>query len=100
MSPILAAYFTAPMGNEVKMNMIVELAHRPKLSTIVESGKAHINPLTLYVDDSSIVASAPDQETGSKLVEIAFSMAHKWLATCGLKVDQVKSELIHFTKSN
>ena len=100
MSLILVAYFTAPMGDEVNINMIMKLAHIPEPSTTIETGRAHINLLTLYVDDSSIVASVPNQETGSKLVKIAFSMTHEWLATCGLKVDQVKSELIHFTKSN
>src|SRR5260370_2711150 len=33
------------------------------------------------------------------MVEIAFQKAHDWLTTRGLKLDQVKNELIHFTRS-
>ena len=33
------------------------------------------------------------------MVEIAFREAHSWLSTRGLKLDQVKNELIHFTRS-
>src|SRR6266436_4506082 len=33
------------------------------------------------------------------MVEIAFTVAHQWLKMKGLKLDQVKNELIHFTRS-
>ena len=35
----------------------------------------------------------------AKLVEITFREAHKWLSKRGLKTDQVKNKLIHFTRS-
>src|SRR5258707_14060874 len=33
------------------------------------------------------------------MVKITFREAHKWLTTRGLKLDQVKNKLIHFTRS-
>ncbi len=33
------------------------------------------------------------------MVKITFREAHKWLTTRGLKLNQVKNELIHFTRS-
>ncbi len=66
----------------------------PELSSAIQNGKASVAPLTLYVDDSSIMASAQDRTIATKLVEIAFAESHPWLTSRGLK-----NELIHFTKS-
>ncbi len=46
-----------------------------------------------------ITASAPNRTTAAKIVKTAFRAAHQWLTTRGLKLDQVKNELIHFTRS-
>ncbi len=56
-------------------------------------------PLTPYIDDRSIAASARDQDTMTKIIEITFREAHHWLTTRGLKLDQVKKEFIHFMRS-
>ena len=77
-----------------------KISNNPELSDILNMGKASIAPLTLYVDDSSITTLAHNQITNMKIVEAAFSMAQEWLTTHSMKVDQGKSELIHFTQSN
>ena len=99
-SPVLAAYFTAPIGEAVTRGTRIRLEAQPELSAIINAGKACITLLTLYVDNGSISASAHDQMTSTALVELTFQSAHKWLRSRGLKVDQAKSDLIHFTKSN
>ncbi len=98
-SPILAAYFTAPMCKAVEEGTRRRIEAHPELSPIIQAGKATVAPLTLYVDDGSITASAHNRTITTKLVEIAFIEAHTWLTARGLKTDQVKNELIHFTKS-
>src|SRR5258705_3965843 len=55
---------------------------------------------TLYVDDGSISVAAHTREEATQIVKTAFKTAHEWLRKRGLKTDQVKCELIHFTKSN
>ena len=98
-SPILAAFFTAPMCKAVEVGTRRRIETLPELSSAIQNGKASVAPLTLYVDDSSIMASAQDRTIATKLVEIAFTEAHAWLTSRGLKTNQVKNELIHFTKS-
>src|SRR5258708_32559065 len=98
-SPILAAYFTAPLGDSIKQGFESTIQQDPELSSALNPLRNSLAPLTLYVDDGSIAASAQDQTTTSKMVEIAFREAHQWLTARGLKLDQVKNELIHFTRS-
>ena len=43
---------------------------------------------------------AYSREEATLIVQAAFESVHKWLKDRGLKMDQVKCELIHFTKSN
>ncbi len=99
-SPILVAYFTAPMCEAILRGTKERIEKDPELSTLMCTGKASHAPLTLYVDDGSIAASAHNCNTSTKIIELAFQAAHKWLTARGLKVDQVKNELIHFTRSN
>ena|SRR5258708_1501829 len=47
-----------------------------------------------------ISTAAHTREEVTQSVRAAFKVAHKWLQMRGLKMDQVKCELIHFTKSN
>src|SRR5258708_24081649 len=98
-SPILAAYFTAPLGNAIRQGFSTIIAQDPELSKILNPCHNTLAPLTLYVDDGSITASAPNCTTATKIVKTTFRAAHKWLTTRGLKLDQVKNELIHFTRS-
>ena len=98
-SPILVAYFTAPLGNAIRQGFSTIIAQDPELSQILNPCHNTLAPLTLYVDDGSIAASAPNRTTATKIVETTFRAAHKWLTTRGLKLDQVKNELIHFTRS-
>ena len=58
-----------------------------------------MSPLTIYIDDGSISASAHNRTSTTNMVELAFLEAHAWLTTRGMKLDQNKSELIHFTRS-
>ena len=99
-SPILAAYFTSPMNEAIARGTREKLENEPELSDTINVGKAGQAPLTIYVDDGLIAASAHDRRTSTKIAEIAFHVAHEWLSTRGMKIDQGKSELIHFTRSN
>src|SRR6266436_3399865 len=99
-SPILVAYFTAPMCEAISKGAREKIKRDPELSTLMHTGKASHAPLTLYVDDGSIAASAHNCNTSTKIIELALQAAHNWLTTQGLKADQVKNKLIHFTKSN
>ena len=98
-SLILAAYFTAPLGDSIKQGFESTIQQDPELSSALNPLRNSLGPLTLYVDDRSIAASAQDRTTASKMVEIAFREAHQWLTARGLKLDQVKNELIHFMRS-
>src|SRR6266436_2617339 len=98
-SLILVAYFTAPLGDSIKQGFESTIQQDPELSSALNPLRNSLAPLTLYVDDGSIAASAQDQITTSKMVEIAFREAHQWLTARGLKLNQVKNELIHFMRS-
>ncbi|KAF8315541.1 uncharacterized protein EI90DRAFT_2946268, partial [Cantharellus anzutake] len=71
----------------------------PELSPQYKKGLIKLTPLTLYIDDGSLAASAPSRAEATKVVQMAFTAAHSWLKKRGLKTDQVKSDLMHFTKS-
>src|SRR5258708_2534495 len=98
-SPILAAYFTAPLGNAIRQGFSTIITQDPELSQIFNPHHNTLAPMTLYIDDRLITASAPNHTTAMKIVEIMFRAAHQWLSTRGLKLDQVKNKLIHFTRS-
>ncbi len=98
-SPILTAYFTAPLGEAIKQGFRSMVDSNPELSHTFNPSHNSLAPLTLYVDDGSIAASAHNQPTATRMVKIAFREAHKWLTMRGLKLNQVKNELIHFMKS-
>ena len=59
-SPILAAYFTSPMTKAIAHGMKYRLENEPELSDIINTGKVSQAPLTPYVDNGSITASAHD----------------------------------------
>src|SRR5260221_632858 len=78
-SPILAAYFTAPLGDLIKQGFESTIQQDPELSSALNPLRNSLAPLTLYVDNRSIAASARDWITASKMVEIGFREAHQWL---------------------
>ena len=92
-------YFTSPLGKAIKQGFKTAIEYNPELSQAFNPDQNSLVPLTLYVDNSSIAASARDQSTATRMVEIAFRQAHSWLTSRGLMLDQVKNELIHFTHS-
>jgi hypothetical protein len=98
-SPILAAYLTAPMAKAIETEVRAQIREDTELNTLAVKGEAKLYPLTLYVDDGSLVASAPTRGISTKIVQIAFQVAHKWLSNRGLKTDQVKNELMHFSRT-
>ena len=57
-SPILAAYFTSPLGEAIRQGFTTVVGHNPKLSQILNLNHNSLVPLTLYVDDGLIAASA------------------------------------------
>ena len=91
-SPILAAYFTAPLGEAIRQGFTTAMETDPELSHTFNPAHNSLAPLTLYVDGRSIAASANNPQTATKMVEIAFQKAHDWLTTRGLKLDQVKKQ--------
>ena len=98
-SPILAAYFTAPLSKAISMITEARLTDHKTIQANMHANCSALHPHTLYVDDGSISTSAHTREA-TQIVKTAFKVAHKWLQMRGLKTYQIKGELIHFTKSN
>src|SRR5258708_4577578 len=99
-SPILAAYFTAPLSEAISMETEARLTNNETTHANLQANRSALHPHTLYVDDGSISAAAHTREEATQIMRAAFEVAHEWLQMRGLKTDQVKCELIHFTKSN
>ena len=99
-SLILAAYFTAPLSEAIASGSWTRLTDHPTTLTNLRSNHSALAPHTLYVDDQSISTSAHTREESTQIVRSAFESMHNWLKKRGLKTDQVKCELIHFTRSN
>ena len=99
-SPILAMYFTAPLNEAIHRGTMTRIANHTHTLNNLQTNWAALLPHTLYVDDGAISASAHSREETTLIVQVAFESAHKWLRNRGLKTDQVKCKLIHFTKSN
>ncbi len=97
--PILAAYFTSPMIGKVHQEATTRIEDSTELSPLIRENKATLSPTTLYVDNSAILTSGPTLEITAQIITIAFKETHKWLAHRGLKTDQVKNELMHYTKT-
>jgi len=57
-SPILAAYFTAPLGDSIKQGFESTIQQDPELSSALNPLRNSLAPLTLYVDNRSIATSA------------------------------------------
>src|SRR5260370_36283334 len=87
------------MIREVHQRMNTHVAASPELSTLFTERKITLSPTTLYVDDGSILMSGPTLETTGQITKMAFEETHNWLSLRGLKTDQVKNELMHFTKT-
>src|SRR5258708_7335245 len=98
-SPILAAYFTALLGDTIRQGFNTATTQDPELSLTFNPCINSLVLLTLYGDDGLIAASAPNHTMAAKIVETAFREAHRWLTARGLKLNQVKNKLIHFTRS-
>src|SRR5258708_16535782 len=99
-SPILAAYFTAPLSEAITTGAETRLANSEGIRDNIQANKSTLHPHTLYIDNRSISASAHTREEATQIVKATFETAHEWLQKRGLKIDQVKCKLIHFTKSN
>jgi len=59
-SPILAAYFTAPLGDAIREGVNTTIEQHPELSHTFNPHQNSLAPLTLYIDDGSIATSAQD----------------------------------------
>src|SRR5258708_35247984 len=99
-SPILAAYFMALLSEAIASGTWTRLTDHPMTLTNLCSNHSTLSPHTLYVDDGSISTSAHTREESTQIVRSTFESTHDWLKKRGLKMDQVKCELIHFTRSN
>src|SRR5258708_33366881 len=98
-SPILAVYFTSLMIREVHLRTKKHIEESPELSSLAKEENIMLSPITLYVDDGVILTSSPDLIATTQINTMAFKETHKWLSHRGLQMDQVKNELMHFTKS-
>jgi len=99
-SPILAAYFTIPLNKAIIIGAQSKLTIHENISDNLHTNRSALFPHTLYVNDRSISTAAHTREEATQIIKAAFKTAHAWLHKRGLKTDQVKCELIHFTKSN
>ena len=99
-SPILVAYFTTTLNEAIHMTTKSRLASNEQISCNLLENHSALFPHTLYVDDGSISMAAHTREETTQIMKTAFETAHEWLRKRGLKTDQVKCKLIHFTKSN
>src|SRR5258708_20693771 len=68
-SPILAAYFTAPLGDVMREGVKAMIQLHPELSNTFNPDQNSLAPLTLYINDSSIAASPYDHTTTTKITE-------------------------------
>src|SRR5260370_18454353 len=87
------------MIREVHQRMNTHVAASPELSTLFTERKITLSPTTLYVDNGAILMSGPTLDTTGQIIKMAFKETHNWLSLRGLKMDQVKNELMHFTKT-
>ena len=99
MSLILTVYFTSTMSKAIQEGVADKVQDNPALRQKLTQGSATLLPPTLYVNDGSLSASAENRVDTTELVKLAFTEAHTWLREWGLKTDQVKNELMHFTKT-
>ncbi len=86
--------------NEAIIGTQSKLTVHKNISDDLCTNHSALFPHTLYVDDGSISTAAHTREEATQIVKATFKTAHAWLCKRGLKTDQVKCELIHFTKSN
>jgi len=87
------------MVREVHKRTNKHIADSAELSTLANEGKVTLSPTTLYVDDGAILASGPSLVTTAKITTMVFEETHSWLSQRGMRTNQVKNELMHFTKS-
>ena len=92
-------YFTSPMIGEVHQVATTHIEKSTELSPLIRQDKATLSQTTLYVDDGAILASGPTLDITAQIIMITFEETHKWLTHRGLKTDQVKNKLMHFTKT-
>ncbi len=78
-SPILVAYFTAPLGEAIHTGAMTKLNQLTSITNNIQTKWAAIAPHTLYVDDRSISTSAYSREEATQLMKSAFESAHNWL---------------------
>src|SRR5260370_19361249 len=70
-----------------------------ELSHLMKERKVMLSLITLYVDEGAILASGPTLEATAQIATMAFEETHDWLSLSGMKTDQVKNELMYFTKT-
>ncbi len=98
--PILTAYFTALLSKAISSGTQMRLTDHQTTYTNLYMNHSALSPHTLYIDDGSVSTLAHTREELMQIIRAAFESAHDWLKKRGLKTDQVKCELIHFTRSN
>ena len=89
-----------PLNEAIIVGAQSKLTIHENISDNLHTNCSALFPHTLYVDDGLISAAAHTREEATQIIKAAFKTAHTWLHKRGLKTDQVKCELIHFTKSN
>src|SRR5260370_39572217 len=57
-SPILVAFFTAPLSEAIRLGTMETVQNDPELSCNLNPNHNTLSPLTLYIDNGSIAASA------------------------------------------
>ena len=95
-SPILAAYFSAPLVESI--TEATNLANLPApLGEVARDAAAIPIPTILYVDDGKLRVASTNLAANAKLLAHAYDAADTWLHVRGMATDKIKRDLIHHT---
>jgi Reverse transcriptase (RNA-dependent DNA polymerase) len=98
-SPVLAAYFSAPLVKHINVVIGEKLENDAEFADELREAQATNHMTVIYVDDRRITVSSNSLDTNVKFLAIAYTAADKWLKAHGLSIDPIKKDLIHHTRS-
>src|SRR5260370_24408356 len=87
------------MVGEIQRKTNTHMKESPELSNLMKECKVMLSLTMLYVDDGALLTLGLSLKNMAKIVTMAFEETHDWLSQQGMKTDQVKNELMHFTKT-
>src|SRR5260370_21727007 len=79
-SPILVAYFTAPLSKAIHTGAMTKLNQLASIANNIQTKQAAIAPHTLYVNDRSISAAEYSREESTQIIKSACESPHNRLS--------------------